>query len=92
VNVELVDLDFLITKDKPEEDDELKDILAKESYMPFKATAEASLRTLKRGDTIQVERRGFYVCDAPYMRPDEPVRLLYVPDGKNMYGVIKKKA
>ena len=51
---------------------------------------EASLRTLKRGDTIQVERRGFYICDAPYVRPEDPVRLYFVPDGKNLYGVLKK--
>ena len=90
VDVELVDLDFLITKDKPEEDDKLEDILERNSYLPFKAKAEASLRTLKRGETIQVERRGFYVCDAPYVRPDDPVRLLFVPDGKKLYGVIEK--
>ena len=79
VHCELVDLDFLITKDKPEEEDKLTDILTPTSYFPFKGVGEASLRTLKRGDTIQVERRGFYVCDAPYVRPEDPVRLYFRP-------------
>lgn len=90
VSCELVDLDFLIQKDKPEEDDKLTDILTEKSYFPYKGVGEASLRTLKRGDTIQVERRGFYICDAPYVRPEDPVRLYFVPDGKNLYGVLKK--
>ena len=89
VKVELVDLDYLITKDKPEEDDKLEDILAKESYFPFAALGEASLRTLKKGETIQVERRGFYMCDMPYVRPEDPMKLLFVPDGKQTYGVLK---
>ena len=31
---------------------------------------------------IQVERRGYYICDVPYMRASDPIRLLFVPDGK----------
>ena len=39
------------------------------------------------GDSSQVERRGYYICDRPYVRGADPIRLLFVPDGKNMMGV-----
>ena len=47
----------------------------------------ASLRQLKKGEIVQVERRGYYICDAPYVRQGDPIVLLFVPDGKNMFGV-----
>ena len=87
VDVQLIDLDFLLSKDKVEEDDDLKDIFVAESILPYAAKAEPALRTMRKGETIQVERRGFYVCDVPYLRPSEPMVLYFVPDGKNMFGV-----
>jgi len=87
VDVTLVDLDFIISKDKVEEEDKLEDIFTQDSVLPYEAKAEAALRTVKKGEIIQVERRGFYICDEPYLRPDQPVKLLFVPDGKNMMGV-----
>lgn len=48
---------------------------------------EAAMRQLRRGDILQVERRGFYICDEPYVRPVDPIRLLFVPDGKSFFGV-----
>ena len=53
------------------------------------AIGEPALRLLKKGETIQVERRGFYICDEPYVRPSDPIVLFFVPDGKNMYGYRK---
>lgn len=90
VDVELVDLDFIISKDKVEEEDKLEDIFTANSYLPYAALGEAAFRSLRKGEVIQVERRGFYIVDAPYLRPDQPVRLLFVPDGRNMMGVTKK--
>ena len=89
VDVQLVDLDFIISKDKVEEDDKLEDIFTPNSYLPYAAKGEAAFRSLKKGEIIQVERRGFYICDSPYLRPDEPMRLFFVPDGKNLMGVKK---
>lgn len=50
------------------------------------AIGEPALRTLKRSQIVQIERRGFYICNAPYIRPADPVELIFVPDGKNFYG------
>ena len=53
------------------------------------AKGEAAFRSVKKGEIVQVERRGFYICDRPYLRPDEPMKLFFVPDGKNLMGVKK---
>jgi len=86
VDVTLIDLDFIISKDKVEEEDKLEDVLTKKSFLPYAARGEAALRTVRRGEVVQIERRGFYICDTPYLRADEPIKLLFVPDGKNMMG------
>jgi glutamyl-tRNA synthetase len=54
--------------------------------LPYAAKGEAAFRSIQKGEIIQVERRGFYICDAPYFRPDEPIRMYFIPDGKNMMG------
>ena len=87
VSVELYDFDHLLCKDKVEEDDKEDEIYTKETTFVDAATGEGSLRLLKKGEVIQVERRGYYICDRPYVRASDPVRLLFVPDGKNMFGV-----
>ncbi|NXK45040.1 SYEP ligase, partial [Chauna torquata] len=45
------------------------------------------LRDLKKGDIIQLQRRGFFICDqpyepvSPYSCKDAPCILIYIPDG-----------
>mmetsp|Transcript_27391 Transcript_27391/g.91089 ORF Transcript_27391/g.91089 Transcript_27391/m.91089 type:complete len:874 (-) Transcript_27391:1272-3893(-) len=87
VDVELVDLDFLLTKDKVEEEDDIKQVLNDHTKFVHRGRGEAAMRQLRRGDILQVERRGFYICDEPYVRPGDPIRLLFVPDGKSFFGV-----
>ena len=72
-----------------EEEDKLEDIFTANSYLPYAAQGEAAFRSLRKGEVIQVERRGFYICDVPYVRPGEPMVFLFVPDGKNLFGVTR---
>ena len=46
------------------------------------ALGDANMRNLKRGEIIQIERKGYYCCDAPFMRPSKPVVLFATPDGR----------
>ena len=48
------------------------------------ATAEGNMRTLKKGDMIQLERRGYFVIDNIEMPGDhgKPMKLIFIPDGK----------
>jgi glutamyl-tRNA synthetase len=39
------------------------------------------MRTLKAGDVIQLERRGYYIVDRA-AHGDEPVVLIDIPSGK----------
>ena len=41
------------------------------------------MRSMAKGDRCQIMRRGYFVCDAPYMGPDRPLVLIDVPDGKS---------
>jgi bifunctional glutamyl/prolyl-tRNA synthetase len=37
---------------------------------------------LKKGDTIQILRKGYYICDVPYdAATKQPCRLFNIPDG-----------
>jgi len=89
VDMELIDLDFLLLKDKIEEEDDVKQILNYNSILPHAAKGEAAMRTVKKGEIIQVERRGFYICDVPYVRAAAPMKFFFVPDGKKFMGVEK---
>uniref|UniRef100_A0A673K0G6 proline--tRNA ligase n=1 Tax=Sinocyclocheilus rhinocerous TaxID=307959 RepID=A0A673K0G6_9TELE len=52
-----------------------------------KMLGDPCLKDLKKGDLIQLQRRGFYICDQPYepISPhsckESPCVLLYIPDG-----------
>lgn len=87
VDIELVDLDFLLNKDKVEESDDIEKILTQTSRFVDAAKGEAALRQLQKGEVVQIERRGYYICDRPFVRPGEPITLLFVPDGKSGMGV-----
>jgi len=81
VEVELIDFDHLITKDKLEEGDNFEDFLTPETEFKSKAIADINIRSLKEGEIIQFERKGYYRVDTPYSEGQNPV-LFTIPDGK----------
>ena len=87
VEARLIELDFLLNKDKVEEDDDVEKLLTPTTRFEYSARGEADLRLLQKGQIIQIERRGYYICDRPYVRASEPVELIFVPDGKKMMGI-----
>ena len=57
------------------------------SQATFEMFGDPMLRQLKKGDIVQLQRRGFYICDEPY-RPaslhtgvESPCVLFNIPDG-----------
>ncbi|KAK6458372.1 glutamine-tRNA ligase [Scheffersomyces xylosifermentans] len=90
VDVELVDFDHLITKDKLEEEDNFEDFLTPETEFRTKAIADLNIRDLKEGDIIQFERKGYYRVDVPYSE-GKPAILFTVPDGKTVSKYGSKK-
>ena len=77
----------MLNKDKVEEDDDVEKLLTPTTRFEYSARGEADLRLLQKGQIIQIERRGYYICDRPYVRASEPVELIFVPDGKKMMGI-----
>ncbi|KAG6300551.1 hypothetical protein E4U09_006727 [Claviceps aff. purpurea] len=90
VPAELWDFDYLITKDKLEEDDNLEDFLNPNTSSVVEAVCDGGVGKLKKDDIIQLERRGFYRVDkgmddwAPGEAGDKGKRvvLFYIPTGK----------
>lgn len=80
VNVNLLDYDYLITKRKLEEEDEVKDFITPVTEFKKLAVGDINLASLKKGDIIQIERKGYYIVDRAY--DNESMDLIYIPDGK----------
>ncbi|EIW84894.1 glutamate-tRNA ligase [Coniophora puteana RWD-64-598 SS2] len=81
VDVTLLDYDYLITKKKLEEEDELEKFVTPVTEFRTEALADANVSTLKKGDIIQFERKGYYIFDG---KSDETSRLefIHIPDGR----------
>uniref|UniRef100_A0A8C3A579 Bifunctional glutamate/proline--tRNA ligase n=1 Tax=Cyclopterus lumpus TaxID=8103 RepID=A0A8C3A579_CYCLU len=77
----------LISKAVITKDDDFKEYINKNSKLEEKMLGDPCLQSLKKGDIIQLQRRGFFICDQPYeaVSPnsckESPCVLLYIPDG-----------
>jgi glutamyl-tRNA synthetase len=94
VSLVLKDYDYLITKKKLEEDDDVKDFVTKVSEFQYEAWGDANLRTCKKGDIIQLERKGYYIVDKEFnpATPTEPIEVISIPDGSVSSTVSKNAA
>lgn len=81
IPVELVDFDFLITKDKLEEDDNLEDFLNKHTEFRTEALADGNVTELKENDIVQIERKGYFRVDRAFVH-GIPAVLFNIPTGK----------
>jgi glutamyl-tRNA synthetase len=81
VDVVLYDYDYLLTKKKLEEGDEIVDYITPVTEFKTPAYADANVKDLKHGDIIQFERKGFFCVDA-IATDSSPAKLIHVPDGK----------
>ncbi|CUS24228.1 LAQU0S14e03070g1_1 [Lachancea quebecensis] len=90
VNVDLVDFDHLITKDKLEEGEDFADFLTPQTEFHVPAVADLNVKDMKKGDIIQFERKGYYRLDS-VATGDKPYVFFAIPDGKsvNKYGAKK---
>lgn len=83
VDVTLLDYDYLITKKKLEENDELQDFVSPVTEFRSEAYADANVRELKKGDIIQFERKGYYKFDGTTGEGDGlRQEFIYIPDGR----------
>ncbi|KAL7540068.1 hypothetical protein ACHAWF_006587 [Thalassiosira exigua] len=78
----LSEFDNLISKEKLEEDDKFEDYINPNTQAETEVIGDPGLRTLKENDIIQLERRGFYRVDRPYVNEGKPLMLFMIPDGR----------
>eukprot|EP00300_Choanocystis_sp_HF-7_P010496 c16976_g1_i2.p1 GENE.c16976_g1_i2~~c16976_g1_i2.p1 ORF type:complete len:525 (+),score=145.29 c16976_g1_i2:3-1577(+) len=81
VELSLVTVDHLITKDKLEDEDDVADYVTTPSKVAVAAIGDISLRTAERGSSLQLERKGFYIVDRA-LTDSRPMELIFIPDGK----------
>lgn len=62
--------------------EDFKDFINPVTKAEVAGLGDPALRNLKKGEVIQLERRGFYICDRPYLGPEKPPVLFMIPDGK----------
>lgn len=82
VPVTLVEFDHLLSKPKLEDGDNFVDHLTPVTRAEMAAVGDHELRNAKQGDVVQLERRGYFRVDRPYLSPTKPLVLFMVPDGK----------
>ncbi|PRQ42562.1 putative glutamate--tRNA ligase [Rosa chinensis] len=87
VKLSLMEFDYLITKKKLEEGEDFLDVLNPYTEKETAALGDSNMRNLKRGDVLQLERKGYFRCDVPYLRPSKPIVLFAIPDGRQQAGL-----
>ena len=81
IPVELIDYDFLITKDIIEDGDNLDDFLNPHSEHRTEAIADGNVADLHENDIIQFERKGYYRLDKAFKHGQHAV-FFSIPTGK----------
>ncbi|KAI9226468.1 MAG: glutamate-tRNA ligase [Piptocephalis tieghemiana] len=78
----LLDFDYLISKKKLEEDDQVQDFVTPVSEFRTPVIVDANVQDYPVGQVIQLERRGYYIVDKSPKNGDECLQLILIPDGK----------
>ncbi|KAG9318600.1 glutamate-tRNA ligase [Chiua virens] len=80
IEVNLLDYDYLITKKKLEEEDDVRDFVPPVTEFCEEALADANVKTLKSGDIIQFERKGYFIFDG--LAENGKLQFIKIPDGR----------
>uniref|UniRef100_A0A2C9KCV6 Bifunctional glutamate/proline--tRNA ligase n=1 Tax=Biomphalaria glabrata TaxID=6526 RepID=A0A2C9KCV6_BIOGL len=79
--------DHIISKPNLGKDEDFKAYINKNSKQEEVMYGDPCLETIQKGDIIQLQRRGYFICDQPYqpVSPhtgrDSPCVLINIPDG-----------
>ncbi|VDL21332.1 unnamed protein product [Hymenolepis diminuta] len=72
----------LISKPLIGKEEKFEDFINRDSVLMENYLGDPQLRNLKKGDIIQLQRKGFFICDQPPSTGKEaPCVLIYIPDG-----------
>ncbi|XP_056021865.1 bifunctional glutamate/proline--tRNA ligase-like isoform X2 [Ostrea edulis] len=82
-----VQYDHIISKAVLGKEEDFKQYANRDSKKELVMFGDPCLASLKKGDIIQLQRRGYYICDQPYLPTSpftglsSPCVLLNIPDG-----------
>lgn len=79
----LTEFDNLISKEKLEETDKFEDFINLNTMAETEVIGDPGLKSVAYNEIIQLERRGYYRVDRPYINGDKPLVLYMIPDGKS---------
>jgi len=82
VPLTLVDMEHLITCPKILEGMDCLDHINPDSWKETHALGDQNMRLIKKGDIIQLNRKGYYCCDKPFVSEASPMVLFHIPDGR----------
>ena len=83
VPVSLYDYDYLITKKKLEEGDDVADFVTPVTEFKEEAVADANVLDLQKGDVMQFERKGYFILDAILdENGSKRLEFIRIPDGR----------
>ncbi|CAF2042582.1 unnamed protein product [Rotaria magnacalcarata] len=80
--VTCIHYDNIMTKAKLDEGDTFENFVNYASKNQYDIVGEPEMAQMKKGDIIQILRKGYYICDVPYdAATKQPCCLLSIPDG-----------
>ncbi|EGE02513.1 glutamyl-tRNA synthetase [Trichophyton equinum CBS 127.97] len=82
VPAEIYEFDYLITKDKIEKDEDFEQFLNPKTEIKHTILADCNLVNLKKGESMQFERKGYYILDQE-PKDGQPAILFNIPTGKS---------
>jgi tRNA synthetases class I (E and Q), anti-codon binding domain len=59
----------------------LEEHVNKNSLIETTGFGDSALRSLNKGDKIQLERKGYFIVDSPFLYPNKPPVFVLIPDG-----------
>ena len=83
----LIYYDHIISKAILDKDDDFKSFVGTKTKHEVEMLGDPELKDLKKGDCVQIQRRGYFICDVPYAPYSQsvgrarPCVLLAIPDG-----------
>lgn len=84
IDVKVVYFGHLLKKKKLEDGDDFQSSVNHESRHESISVADSYLKTLKKGEHIQLERRGYFIVDVPAKEDGTGMVLFNIPDGRKM--------
>ncbi|KAK9509699.1 hypothetical protein O3M35_006955 [Rhynocoris fuscipes] len=79
--------DHIISKAILGKDEDFKKYIDHTTMFKAEMLGEPELASVKKSDIIQLQRKGFFICDQPYEKSSvhtfatSPIVLIYIPDG-----------